>query len=1354
MPVTEVKKTVGLEPDHVYVISPRHKLEITDSRIGSRELDKPHGQRTAIDDFFRSLAASHGDGFAVILSGGGTDGVLGGTAVKQGGGLVLVQDPVEAAHSGMPEAVISAGVADVIGFVSELAAQLVDLTRHKQRMAPLLQPAWDDQHLNPEDAQVFEQILELLHSRTGHDFRQYKPNTIMRRMARRMQLQHTDTLAAYLSYLRQSAPEAQALINDLLIIVTSFFRDAESWDALTREVVERIVQRSQADGTIRIWVAGCATGEEAYSTAIVFREALERSKLARELLVFASDIDESSLATAREGLYPAAISTDVSQARLDRYFTRRGDHYRVIDSLRNCVVFAHHCLLRDPPFSGLHLVSCRNLLIYLERELQEQVQAVFRYATRNDGYLFLGSAESASAEWFEPLDKLHRIYRMGRRPAELRSLLLARYVGKQGESRSRAQSVHRAQAPLNLLKLHLSLLEEAAVPSILVDEGRRVLHLSESAGRYLQPHGGAFGSTVEELLREELREEARSALERAFADWQPVQTLAVAVQFNGTPRSVSMLVHPRRGPDVVYALLMFLEGGKADADGSKKAGAGGRVVLALREKLLHAEKRIAAAGTEHDANLQDLRAANEELQSLNEEYRSTAEELETSKEELQSVNEELQTLNTELRLKLEETSRAHNDLENLMAATQIATLFLDRQLRIKRFTPHVTELFNVSAKDEGRPIGDFTHKLEYPELQEHARRVLSELTPISQEVLTQAGETLMARVVPYRTADDRIDGVVITFVDISAAKRSEDQLRQTQARLESELRTTQRLHRMSMTVAIAKDQQQALDEILATAMELLAADFGTIQTRDEQGELEIVASHGIRHKLLPRMGRVHAAPGSVTMRALESGSLAHVRDVLADESYVPHRKFALELGYRSVISTPLTDGNENVIGFLAMMYRQPDHFTDRTRQVAELLAQQASLLLVSSSQNQRLADLYDELSKRTQIVEASEAKLKQQAEVLRQQDLAKEDFLAMLGHELRNPLAAIRNSLQALHRVIEPTAEVDESVGAQVARGLQIVDRQSRHMTRLINDLLDISRINQGKLHLSPEPMDLRVCIEDVAAALESAIEEADLRLVLDLPRTALRTVGDPERIVQVLDNLLRNAIQFTDSGGTLTISARRTGKRIRIAVCDTGIGMEPMQIESLFRPYRQATMKPSSGGLGLGLTLSRQLIQLHGGTLTAHSDGPDQGSEFVIELPAREAEETTEPESVETPPPRRRVLIVDDDRDNARSMSILLGSLGQKCAVALDGETALETAREFQPQVVFLDLSMPGMDGVEVARRLRSEKFAGEPPQLVALSGHARGKVPDPFDRYLMKPATMDDLLKILHYVRAKSTG
>lgn len=767
MDVLEVKdeRRLELKPNCVYVISPDRKLEISDTTIGATPFNEPRGRRTAIDVFFRSLAETYGDGFAIILSGGGSDGAVGAKAVKEAGGLVLVQDPREAAHEGMPSAVIAADIADVVLPVRELAARLGELAHQKEKLAPLIRPVQPS--IGEDEEAALKRIFDLVRSRTGHDFARYKRPTILRRLARRMQLNHRAGLEQYLMYLRETPQEVQALFDDLLISVTTFFRDPVSWEALRVQVIAPLVEGAGANQPLRIWVPGCATGEEAYTVAILFREEISKRDLHCELVIFGSDVDQSALATARDGIYPAAIAADVSEARLARYFRREGDHFRITSEIRDSVVFAAHGVSRDPPFSKLHLISCRNLLIYLDRELQQQLQNVFRYGLRDDGYLFIGVSETADNELFEPLDKQHRIFRARSRaagpPIRFPHMPAVPHAPTQVErGRERGYQLRRPAGDL-----HIEVLEEHAPPSLLVDEHWNIQHLSPSAGRYLQPPGGAPTQSLTELARPELLDELRAALHHAFELHKPCLSAFVPVRFNGDPHPVAVLVQPRsRGESrEQHVLVTFLEAAKAaGGEAAERDEREDSAVLSLRDKLRIAEQRLETMRHEHSLAYEDLRAANEELQSLNEEYRSTTEELETSKEELQSVNEELQTVNHELKVKLEEVSRTNNDLENFMAATDIPMLFLDRNLAIKRYTAALRQIFNVKAHDLGRPIGDLTQSIVYDDLGKDAMQVLADLTPIERHIESRDGEPLVVRIRPYRTAEDKIDGVVVTFV--------------------------------------------------------------------------------------------------------------------------------------------------------------------------------------------------------------------------------------------------------------------------------------------------------------------------------------------------------------------------------------------------------------------------------------------------------------------------------------------------------------------------------------------------------------------------------------------------------------
>jgi two-component system, chemotaxis family, CheB/CheR fusion protein len=769
MPVIEVsEQQLELKPDHVYAISPDRKLEINDTSIGAAPFEDARARRTPIDVFFRSLAQSHGDGFAIVLSGGGSDGAVGAKAVKGAGGLVLVQDPNEAAHDGMPSAVIASELADLVLPVRELAKRLGELARHKEKLMPLIPPPAGDASIGEEDELTLKRIFDLVRARTNHDFSRYKRATILRRLARRMQLNHRSSLGNYLSYLKDEPEEVQALFDDLLISVTSFFRDPAAWEALRSQVIALLIERAQPGLPIRVWVPGCATGEEAYTLAILFREEISRRDLPVELVIFASDLDQSALATAREALYPAAIAADVPEARLARYFRAEGDQYRVSSEIRGSVVFAVHSVLRDPPFSKLDLISCRNLFIYLDPELQQQLQNVFRYGLRDDGYLFIGVSETADPELFEPIDKQHRLFRARPRaalPAMRLPQLPAMPLVPAYADRNRERGMRGRRS---VAEIHIETLEELSPPSVLIDEHWSVEHLSESAGRYLQPRGGPPTQLITELVRAELVDELRATLHKAFELREPCLSSFVPVRFNGgTPHLVGVLAHPRQREEShhQHMLVLFLEAGTAEArEHGERAESTDSMVLALRNKLRIGEQRLETMRQEHGMAYEDLRAANEELQSLNEEYRSTTEELETSKEELQSVNEELQTVNNELKMKLEEVSHANNDLENFMSATDIPMLFLDRNLGIKRFTAPLRQIFSVRSHDQGRPIGELTHNMEYQNLEQDAAQVLRDLRPIERQIKLRSGEQMLVRIRPYRTAEDQIDGAVVTFV--------------------------------------------------------------------------------------------------------------------------------------------------------------------------------------------------------------------------------------------------------------------------------------------------------------------------------------------------------------------------------------------------------------------------------------------------------------------------------------------------------------------------------------------------------------------------------------------------------------
>ncbi|MGH7032516.1 MAG: chemotaxis protein CheB, partial [Stellaceae bacterium] len=762
MPVVAVEGRVELKADHVYVIAPDRRLQLVDHEIMAAPFDEPRGHRSPIDQFFRSMADRLGDGFAAILSGAGSDGAIGVKAVKEAGGIILIQDPNEAEYSSMPRAAIATGVADFVLPVRDLVGRLTELIELKKAG-----PTADEQAF---DEDLLRRILAHLRVRTGHDFSKYKRSTVLRRLARRMQVARAESLTDYYETLRDGPDEAQALLGDLLISVTTFFRDSDVFKALRTHYMPQLFAGRDPTDAVRVWVAGCATGEEAYSIAMLLLEEASKHPLRPPIQIFGSDLDARALSVAREARYAAAIETDVSEERLRRFFTREGEGYRVRQELRDTVLFASHDLLKDPPFSHVDLISCRNLLIYLDRDLQEQVCGTFYYALNHGGFLLLGASETADNPpgVFRVLDRNLRIYQSNAQRGD-RPRLLPRLLGSM-TAREPAVPFGRPVTPTAALSdaaRHRIAIEKVAPPSMLVDGGHRAVHLSENAGRFVAPSGGSLSGDVVDLVRPELRFELRSALNRAFEHDEPTLSLPVPVAFNGAAHQVYIWVKPEpQGAlaDSAFAVVMFIEGETVEPS----------VPLSLEQQTSNETVRRL---------IRELELSQSRLRTVREESEAANEELRAANEELQSINEELETVNSELKLKLEMISRANSDLQNFLAATDFGTLFLDSNLRIKRFTERVTDLFSIKPDDEGRPIADFAHQLAYDDLIKDAYSVLSDLTPVRREVATRGGRWFDLRMRPYRTVDNKIDGVVVTFVDISERRQVDEAYRLNEVQL-------------------------------------------------------------------------------------------------------------------------------------------------------------------------------------------------------------------------------------------------------------------------------------------------------------------------------------------------------------------------------------------------------------------------------------------------------------------------------------------------------------------------------------------------------------------------------------------
>jgi two-component system CheB/CheR fusion protein len=790
IPVTAVGNSARFEVNHIYCLPSDKQAEFFDSQVRITDHELSVERRAAIDLLFRSVAEVYKErAITILLSGSGTDGSLGIGRIREAGGVNIAQDPGQAEYPSMPRSAIEQGSVDFVLPIEQMPDKLVSLRQNAEGIQLPLEP--DAPHALPESALI--EILALLRARTRHDFASYKRATVLRRIERRMQITECKDLAAYLGHLRHHPEEIRGLLRDLLISVTNFFRDPQAFLQLQSEIVPRMFAGTKPGEQIRVWVPGCATGEEAYSHAMILTEFAETLSQPPSLQIFATDIDEDALIVGRNGLYPSSISTDVSAQRLRRFFSNEGTSYRVKRELRELVLFAPQNLLRDPPFSKLNLISCRNLLIYIDRQAQERLLEIFHFGLKPGGYLFLGSSESADGltSGFTTIDKKSRIFQRDKSEASVKVPPSAAPVGWASvPSRlpaSVAPAVRSAGAPYT--ELHYRMLEALGPPSVLIDANYEILHISEHAGHYLRMTGGEPSRNLLRAVHPDIQHELRSLLIEASQVGQASRRISIGTEGQESLLEVSVRALSGAAALTGFALVTFeeLERNISPSSTIPKArdteGHSEDLLLKLEEQLRQTRDQLRATVEEYETSTEELKASNEELHAMNEELRSASEELETGKEELQSLNEELSTVNTELKDKVEEVSRANSDLQNLMASTRIATLFVDRAMRVKRYTPSLQEIFNIIPSDIGRPLAHITHNLAPINLVADAEQVLEKLQPVEREVATQDGRWYILRLLPYRTGDHKITGVVITFTDIQERKNAEEVLRLKEERL-------------------------------------------------------------------------------------------------------------------------------------------------------------------------------------------------------------------------------------------------------------------------------------------------------------------------------------------------------------------------------------------------------------------------------------------------------------------------------------------------------------------------------------------------------------------------------------------
>lgn len=1712
MPVKQVTKTIQVEPNNVYVISPDRELLMFDGTIQSAKLNEREGISVAIDHFFRTLADAYGrKAVGIVLSGSGTDGSIGIKRIKENNGFVIVQEPEDAEHDWMPRGAIATQLVDWILPVSEMPQKLIAFRESSDR---LHLTEGDDYKISREikAEEALREILVLLRNRTGHDFTNYKQATLIRRIARHLQIHNLEDIPSYLNFLNEHPEELNSLLKNLLINVTNFFRDKEAFESLEKNVVPKLFAGKTSIDTVRVWSVGCASGEEAYSIAILLTEYAEGISNAPKIQVFATDVDEDAIAQARDNSYPEGILADVSPERLRRFFVKEGELYHVKKDLRGKVLFAPHNVLHDPPFSRLDLIVCRNLMIYLNRETQEKVLKIFHFGLNQGGYLFLGNAETADSlpSLYDPVDKKARIYLHRVSPKSGLALSPPTFPAEgRGQIKIPESQPNLVNASsVSYGELHYKLIEQYAPPSVLVNQDFDIVHLSESAGRFLQFAGGEPTNNIFKIVNPDLVSDLRAALFAAQNENGNSEIQNIHVTLAGKETFVNLIVRfvtvGEAGGD--YLLVIFDEslvglnepsgdngGGGVKSNGKKTKrvstnaaaaddDAMNIVIRGLEENLRRTKERLRLTATQHEISIEELKASNEELQAINEELRSASEELETSKEELQSLNEELSTVNFELKEKLEEISRANSDLQNFMSSTDIATIFLDRSLQIKRYTPSAQQLFNITSVDIGRPLDHFTHHLAYENLVKDAEEVLSSLKWVEREIQSRDGRHYLSRFHPYRTLDDQIDGVVLNFIDITERKRVEEEIlraeeqfrraieeapipvimhaedgevlqisrtwteltgyevsdvptvetwlnraygegaeavrdfvkelfkgtkrtlnvdfairtrkqgvrfwnfsasspgklqdgrrflvgmavdvterrKAEEAARDSETRLVQAMDVAKMFSWEANPETQEFsyspnlervlgfnltarilqnsvenhihpeDEKRAVRKALQAIKGGTPYedtirfinpqtgeiiwvhsqgglvnepdgtkrfmgvaqniTESKQAEIALRENEKRYHTLfdlVPVAVYTCDARGAIqefNRRAVELWGREPVRNdpgeifcgsskiFYSDGRPMPHEECPMARVLRgetlaapqdleiiieqpdgtrkNVIVNPKTLKNESgeIIGAINCLYDITE-----TKQAEKALreSEERLRLIMDNAEDYAIMTLDDEgrftawntgaetmfgfseaeaLGQHGEIIFTPEDRAKgeplreletalrkgraaderfhmrkdgtrfyvsgvmmklrggneqysfakiardlterqQMVEALKEADRRKDEFLATLAHELRNPLAPIRSGLEIIRRATSDRNARMEALG--------IIERQTNQVVHLVDDLLNISRITQGKIKLKKARMELKTAVEMALETSKDLIETAGHQITITLPPEPIYLDADLMRITQILLNLLNNSVKYTLPGGKVWLSAQKEGGEVVISLRDTGVGIPPDMLSNIFEMFSQIknTSEQARGGLGIGLSVVKKLVEMHGGSVAAFSDGEGKGSEFVVRLPLApeqttiESKETSEigtreeigkaeqgllktpathaaAESKSNQSKNRRILVVDDNADAAQMLQVLLSMEGHEVRMAFDAESGIELAEEFQPDVCLLDIGLPEMDGYEAAQKLRQLLLPGA--LLISISGWGqeedrRRSREAGFNYHLVKPVEIEDVNKLL---------
>ena len=1112
-------------------------------------------------------------------------------------------------------------------------------------------------------------VYGMLQKEFGIDFTHYKPSTVTRRIERRLRLARAESLEEYVERLRNGRDELDVLYRDLLIGVTRFFRNEEAFAILANRVLPEIFGRLPQGAPFRAWVAGCATGEEVYTLAILLDELA--AKLGpRPVQIFATDVHKGSLERASRAVYDDAAVANVSPERLERYFWRRARGYEVIPELRRMVVFAQHNVIRDPPFTRVDLVTCRNLLIYLQPAAQQKALSLFHFALNRGGVVFLGPSESPGPliNDFEPVDRHWRMYRKyssARIDVEARlqpNFAAPRLAIASGLGEKAAPRYSISQ----LLGTYDALLGKYMPPGLLVNDRGELIHTFSGASRFLRMRDGRQALDVLDVVHPELRTVLLGALQRAFKD--PTPLVLKGVHVAPSEDTLYDLSIQRIGEPSETTPNFLITFDSTQTASAQPAGSVREIMLGdiSRERVAGLEQELSYTKENLQAAIEELQASNEELQASNEELLASNEELQSTNEELQSVNEELYTVNAEYQRKIAELTELTNDMDNLLAATDVGTLFLDKQLRIRRFTTPIASKFDLLAQDVGRSIETFRHDLGHAGLVDDIRCVVQKGERVEREIREPGGGISFLRVLPYRVKG-AVEGAVLTLIDVSGLKRAEDALFHERHLLNSLL--------FSIPDAIYfKDARGRF----IRANEAMARRLGLSDPGEAVGKTPLE---------LPNQAAALALHNE-DQAVLDSGEAHNYR---LEQCPWPDGTVEWDM----VTRLPIRDPSGDAVGVIGV-------FRDVTEQ-------------------------------------------KRVEETIHEGVRRRDEFLAMLSHELRNPLGAMVTATSLLNAQDE----------GQRSRLIRVLDRQTKQMARLLDDLLEVTRVTENKIELRKTVVDLREVAGDAVESMRTHMDTRRVGLSVDLDDRPLWVDGDAARLQQIQANLLSNAAKYTPPQGHVRFIARREGGDAVIRVQDDGPGIAGSMLDKVFDMFVQAerTLDRAEGGLGVGLTLVRSLVAMHGGTVVAVSEGEGAGSEFVVRLPLVEAPtdgaQSSQPKRGERPIQVSKVAVIEDNADSREMLCEVLLSAGFQCSSADNGLAGLDLIETMMPDVALVDVGLPGLNGLELAQRLRA---GGRHPRLrlVALTGYGqqedrRQAAEAGYNAHFVKPIDPQRLVRFL---------